>query len=253
MSPIPAGMEGIIDTDTFGSLTDIMAAQITALASAMGAEDEPGTASFGSRINILRIKSLDDPRQMEALLRYFIHGASKKTTDPNAHVLFEGEIKGLSFHVSGVNNYCALNNFRVAPEFAEIHARVTGVKLEPKNVFPPAIPVMAEFEVTAPDAGVFTHHAAIDADKYGPAHLKVMTFSEIGASDITATIQLVTFEGAPAEKEVVIPAGTPAMHRFDIGSTDDRYADVAGITITGGTAGESFCIEAPRERALPTI
>ena len=239
-----------ISSSAFQALTDSMAAQIAAISEKMGTGTEAGSASLGGENNVSRVLATADQEVVEALLRYFRKGSLKKRTDPNGHVLFETEVKGLSFHVSGINNFCALNSVRVAPEFAEIHLRSIGVQVSPANVFPPEVANMADFSVTAPGVGVFTDRDAIDKTKYGPAHLKVRAVSNIGASAINATVSLLKFDGTAASKVVTIPASSPAGTEIDIGLTTDKYVDVTGITITGGTAGESFRVKAPRERAL---
>jgi hypothetical protein len=233
--------------------TDMMAAQVAAVSEKLGTGIENGSASLGAAMNIQMIMDMEDPEMVDALLKYFLRGLEKKKSDPAAYMLFESEVKGLSFYIKGFDPFLSANDLRVAPEFAIIHERTTGVKLSPANVFSPEIPDMGSFVASGPDAGVFTDGAAIDSAKYSPARLKVETLSEIGLADVVAAISLKKSDGTTEPKSVTIPAGTDAGIEFEIGGENDIYTDVVGITITGGTAGDSFKVKAPRERALPAL
>jgi hypothetical protein len=233
--------------------TDVMAAQAAAVCEKLGTGVEEGSASLGAKMNVQMVMDMTDPEMVDALLKYFLRGLEKKKSDPAAFMLFESEVKGLSFYIKGFDPFLSANGLRVAPEFATIHERTTGVKLSPANVFSPEIPDMGSFVASGPDAGVFTDGAAIDTSKYAPARLKVETLSEIGLEDVVAAFSLKKSDGTTEPKTVTIPAGTEAGIEFDIGAETDKYADVLGITVAGGTAGDSFKVKAPRERALPVI
>lgn len=146
----------------------------------------------------------------------------------------------------GLNQILRSNDRRVHPNVCKI-----GIAVDSINTFCPEAITLASFAVTGAGAGTLTPGSSIDTTQYGKANCILRTGTVIGATPIEATCTMRRIDGTTETKLVTVPGGTAADTDIDIGTHGtDMYIACTNITITGGSAGESFTVRTEVERTL---
>lgn len=152
-------------------------------------------------------------------------------------------------HVSGLDTFLRTNNVRVSQALQAL-----GFPLSAEQILPPSVNPMATYAVTGSGAGTYSHVADVDTSAYGRAWLQLVTTSVIGAAAIVVTVTGLQFDGVtPTSVSATIPSGSSSGATVNIGTLGtqaDSYDSVTGISITGGTSGDTFKVVSRVERAI---
>lgn len=238
-----------ISIANFKAVSDSIGWQKDAADVGLGDGSGSSSGSAGALTNLNRIRDLADVEQETALLAPAngVYSELLTATELKLWVLL---CRALGAHVNGVDAFLTAQGERVCPQFKAVFEAAIGSPLSARNTFTPLVDPMATYDVTGSGTGTFTDGSAIVNTSYADAHLMLYTSSVIGAAQIVATVTLTKWDGTSTTKDVTIPLATGSGVEFDVGAPADKYIDVTGITITGGTSADQFKIKAPLERVI---
>lgn len=236
---------------TLLTLLDSMAKQVEVLEGAVGTGSQAGTVSKGATNNVTTLQALADSAVLADLMAPFVARAASVQQAVVERALVGAPIqRALDRHYGTSDG--SLNDF-LRNQDARVHPllRNIGFQIDPRNAFmPTAIDPVATFAVTGAGAGTFTAVAGVDEALYGQVHFKVRTTGVIGGAAIAATLTLTKADGSSEQKVVNIADGTGSGVELDVGLATDRYLACTNISITGGTAGDTFKIISTVERTI---
>lgn len=210
---------------------------------------EPDTLAKGAANNVATLVDLADA-DVAGLVQAFASRADLVIA-PALYRALQGErlLSALDAHyggAGGLNATLTTAGKRVHPDVRKI-----GIQLDAVNAFPPEVVSLASFTVTGAGAGTYTAGTPVDRSLYGKANCVVRTATLIGATPIDVTCTMQKIDGTTESKVVTIGAGTASGTSVDIGTHDtDMYVACTLITITGGSAGESFTVRTEVERTV---
>lgn len=231
------------------TLLDSVAQQTVMFETALGTGSEADTVSKGAANNVNTIEAIADSDVQRDLMPSFASRAEYVKQTHLARALAGGPLQhAIDRHygsVAGLNAFLKTNDARVHPALTRI-----GFQIDVENQFAPSVLDLATFAVTAAAEGTFTTLTTLETQGYGKAHLQLRATADIGAAAIVVTLSLRKADGSNEEQVVTIPAGTDEDDTIDVGISSDRYLEVLGISITGGTAADGFAVQTVIERAI---
>ena len=233
---------------------DVIAHSLELLETACGADEvTDGTLRHGIKNVQDRVGSAYSSLDETAIARDLDCGTERTALVPAtlAAALFGARIRGYITHYGDLAVWLAAQTVRVHHKFGDVYRALTGSYLTPTSVVFPPVTAVSDFTRGA-SVWVFTHGAAIDSTKYGPAQMEVVVHVgvTIGASPCVLTLTCVKFDGTTEQRIVTVPNGSAAGTVVDVGVSADVYQDVASITATGGNSGDRLDI---RNKLLRTI
>lgn len=231
------------------TILDSLAAGARVFADAMGTGAEAGTVSRGAANNVATLLANIDI-DVAGLMPAFSIRADLVLTSALARTLGGRSLMtALDAHyggAGGLNQALQAFALRVHPDL-----RTLGIQIDAENAFPPATQTLGEATVTGSGAVSYSVGETVDTGLYAKANCVLRTAHLIGAVTIVAHCVMTTREGGSATQIVTVPSGTASGTTFDIGTHGtDLYIGCSAVTITGGTAGETFTIDTEVEREV---
>lgn len=231
---------------------DSVAAQAQVFRDAVGDSDaDPGSVAEGAANNVETVlEAIDDDNDLGALVLEL----QRRQADVTASGLYrtlQGERVqiALDAHYGGVgslNRALTDANVRVHPSLA-----LVGIQIDAVNRFAPTAVTLGAMVLSGAGAGTFTPTEGVDTAQFGNASVEVVTTSVIGADAIVATLTLRRFDGTELTRDVTIPGGSAQGLVRPVGTLGvDMGVACAGVTVTGGTAGDGFAVRTVVERAI---
>jgi hypothetical protein len=231
-------------------LTDHYAQGIALLLTAKGSEDSPGTAAYHAAEARAAIVALAEPD--EAILTADFIDATINTV---TRIEREAEVASLFAEFNSavirhldqdLNDWLSSGGLRVSHWWR----RGGNTIIEAANVFPP-VTVLGSFAVSGAGEGTFTEGAEIDTTRYGGAQVALEVLEQatgVAAIDVSCTCR--TAAGGTVTRTGQIPGESAAGTTVELGTAADRIVEVTAIEITGGTAGDAFCVETLEDERL---
>jgi len=166
--------------------------------------------------------------------------------------LFDSRRQALERHLGGIETYLLAQDARVSYELRDY----IGWGFNPACHFGPYMidsQKLGSFVLSGAGAGVFTDGVAVDKAKYGKYWLEVEVIGQTTSAEIVATIAGTKYDGTAQSKQVTIPISQPIGTKVNVGTPGtaaDNFADVTGVTVTGGGASDGFEINGLLERTI---
>lgn len=231
------------------AILDSLAAQVTLFAAAMGSGVEADTISLGAANNVATLLGA-----LDGEVAHLVPAFDERAEAVQASALY-GTLGGaaiaraLDHHygaIGGVNAFLSLQDARVHP-----NVRQLGISIDAPRCFAPTVVHFGDASLAGPDVASYTADAVMDTSSYGRANVVVRALGDIGPSELTATLTLTTLEGGTDTRAVTLPALTASGTAIDVGTHGtDMYIGCTALTVSGGSAGDSFSVETEIERTV---
>jgi hypothetical protein len=239
----------ILPVTPLRTILDSLAKGVQLFAAAVGSGSEANTVSKGATNNVATLlEYIDD--DVAGLVPAFSRRSELAITETLARTLAGASIMtALDRHyggTGGLNRQLQAFGLRVHPDL-----RTLGIQIDADNAFPPAVVPFGSATVTGSGAATYVVASQVDTTLYAKANVVLRTTHTIGAAAIVATCTMQKRDGTTENKVVTVPALTASGVSIDIGTHGtDLYIGCSAVTITGGTAGETFTIETEVERTV---
>lgn len=238
---------------------DWLAAAYNVLAAVFG--DGSGSTTLSARAAALAAsfeaaQDLQANANMAPALLTFLEETKAASTSPairNGPMIALGSlVRALRAQLGGgIDATLSAKAIQVHPYAALVIAYNGGGAVSPANIFS-LVTEMGHVD-RAGGTWTFSHGTGIDRTRYAPAQLEVYipTGYTSGPADDVLALTCLKADDTTQQKQVTVPANSPAGTRVDVGAGADRYVDATAISVTGGTDGDRVAVRSKQLRSLP--
>ncbi len=258
----------LIDIDTALQIADRSGAQYEILEQAFDDMDQEGNNYYTIIITLTDNPELEIPSEGSAYILdngfdKNLNFCTRRTlglsvTMIEAHFNFRGT-DGEPLQIGGWNTYLLDNDSRVSDFFNQVFFSVHGNYLQANVVFSESVDVFGTAEVIAGLAIDYTDGVnygtgdflnIANGDNFAATQLKAVV-ENMGAVNTELMLSVKDINNLPTTITVTIPANSTVDTEIPIGTTDDRFLDIMGVTlVSGGTVGDIIRFENLKERQV---